>query len=200
MNWGWNPGNSFKWSRRLDESSTIESSEAEGNFLDRCFASSLCLTLGCHGLRWGCTADFWGFAWVLVSKGACWIIWGSLNWLSEFLTKWWSYPFFSYRSFFFKIPTMLGLGALGTLTLWRKSLRFSIQNNKSCIGKKCAFWFFLRPERTFSKKVGGMFFHGATFVTFNLPTFPETTLENWMLCKKPPCLDENVSFFKLSLS
>ena len=170
----------------------IESS-AEGNFLNRCFASSLCLTLGCHGLRWGCTADFWGFAWF-------WFPRGMLNHLGVPKLAEWVFNkmvrvplFFSYRSFFFKIPSMLGLGALGTLTLWWNSLKFSIQNNKSCVWKQRAFWFFLRPELdVFQKRWGSVFswYHICNFQFAHI---------SWNGPGKLDVLIKVISLFKLSL-
>ena len=48
---------------------------------------------------------------------------------------------------------------LGTWTLWRKSLKSSIHNNKSCVWKKRAMNFFLRARTgRFPKKLGGCFF------------------------------------------
>ena len=173
--WGWNPGNSFKW--------------------------------------WLKAQKLKGISWTGVSQALCalplaamgyvgvaqWIL-GSLIWLSEATGVFQnSNDAGAERCCFQKHPKLTTFRKikfflqLGTWTLWRKSLKSSIQNNKSCVWKKRAMNFFFEgPNWTFSKKVGVGVFSWHHICNFQFAyIFWNGPRKLDAVQKKRPCLDWN---------
>ena len=156
MNCGWNQGNSFKWSRIIGwiiDDWKLSWRKFLGQAFRKLFVPYLWLPWVTLGLHSG------GF------QGACWIIWGCLNWLSEFLTKWWNYPFFLATVVFFKIPSMLGPGAISrnTPTWYVDSVVevFEIEHSKQqelCLKETRLLMFFEARTGRFPKTLGECFF------------------------------------------